>query len=286
MLLFGLGRGLASASSEVVIGHATGAPPLIRDYHLSLVGARVVCMTELTVPEAAEHLSVHQSRVRELLQAGTLTGRRVGRQWLIDAGDLDRHRELILGGATSRAMSARTAWAAGALVDGQDTAWLASSERSRLQSRLLRNADEVATFRRWLSSRQTGTERLRIAEDDIAALLQEEGVVATGISAARAHGVGLSAAGEADAYVTEAVAGRLKKAYFLVGSERGNLLLRTVDGTWHTDTAVPRDGMLVTTRLMTAVDLLDARNARSTTAGRELLRDALCSLIGSSTDRS
>ena len=44
--------------------------------------------------------------------------------------------------------------------------------------------------------------------------------------------------------------------------------------------------MLVTTRLMTAVDLLDVGDARSTTAGRELLRDALCSLICSSTDCS
>jgi excisionase family DNA binding protein len=222
-------------------------------------------MTELTVPEAAEHLSVHQSRVRELLQAGTLTGRRVGRQWVIDADDLDRHRDLVRGGATSRAMSPRTAWAAGALVDGQDTAWLASSEKSRLRSRLLRHVDEVATFRRWLSARQSSTERFRIAESDITALLEENGVVATGISAAHVYGVRLSAVGEGD---------------------RGNLLLRTVDGTWHTDTAVARDGMLITTRLMTAVDLLDSADTRSVSAGRELLRDALHNLTVSGTDRS
>ncbi len=243
-------------------------------------------MTELTVPEAAEHLSVHQSRVRELIQAGTLTGRRVGRQWLIDANDLDHHRELIRGGATSRAMSARTAWAAGALLDGQHTEWLASSERSRLRSRLLRHSDEVATFRRWLSARQSGTARFRIAASDIAALLAEKGVVASGVSAAHAHGARLSAAGEADAYVTAALAKKLKKEYFLVASERGNLLLRSVDGAWHTDTAVQREGMLVTTRLMTAVDLLDATDVRSATAGRELLRDALGSLAVTTARRS
>lgn len=235
-------------------------------------------MSELTVPEAAEHLSVHQSRVRELLHAGTLIGRRVGRQWVIRTDDLDRHRELVRGGATSRAMSARTAWAAGALLDGQHTEWLASSERSRLRARLTEHAEEVVTFRRWLSTRQTGTVRLRIADADIAALLGEPGVVATAISAAHSHGLRLSAVGEAEAYVTAAVAKKLTKAYFLIASERGNLLLRTVDGTWHADTAVEHDGRLVTNRLMTAVDLLDSFDARSATAGRELLRQALQSL--------
>jgi hypothetical protein len=210
----------------------------------------------------------------------------VGRQWVIDADDLDRHRDLVRGGATSRAMSARTAWAAGALVDGRDTAWLASSEKSRLRSRLVRHADEVATFRRWLSSRQSRTDRFRIAESDIAALLEENGVVATGISAAHVYGARLSAVGEADAYVSAAVASKLKRKYFLVASDRGNLLLRTVDGSWHTDTAEARDGTLITTRLMTAVDLLDAADTRSNSAGGELLRDALHSLAVSGTDRS
>lgn len=263
---------------EVLIGHAPSTRHYDLGYHFSLFDARVVFMSELTVPEAAEHLSVHQSRVRELLHAGTLTGRRVGRQWLISADEVDRHRELVRGGATSRAMSARTAWAAGALVDGQDTDWLASSERSRLKARLQRHAEEVVTFRRWLSSRQTSTQRFRIADADIAAFLQEQNVVATGISSAHSHGVRLSAAGEAEAYVTAAVAKQLTKKYFLVASGRGNLLLRTVDGTWHTDTAVQRDGRFATTRLMTAVDLLDSTDARSATAGRELLRDAVRSL--------
>jgi excisionase family DNA binding protein len=235
-------------------------------------------MHELTVPEAAEHLGVHQSRVRELLHAGTLTGRRIGRHWLIRTDDLDRHRELVRGGATSRAMSTRTAWAAGALLDGQQTGWLASSERSRLKTRLVEHSTETMTFRRWLSARQTGAQRLRIADSDIAALLQERGVVATGISATHSYGLRLSAVGEAEAYVSTDVAKKLTKAYFLIASERGNLLLRTVDGTWHTDTAVQHDGLLVANRLMTSVDLLDSSDARTAAAGNELLHDALRSL--------
>lgn len=240
----------------------------------------------MTVPEAAEHLGVHPSRVRELLHAKTLAGRRVGRQWLIKVDDLDCHRELIRSGATSRAMSARTAWAAGALLDGQHTAWLASSERSRLKSRILQHREEVATFRRWLAARQARVERFRIADADVGALLEEEGVVATGISAVGAYGARLSAVGEADAYVTATVATALKEKYFLVASDRGNLLLRTVDGTWHTDTAVRRDGTSMTTRLMTAIDLLDGTDTRSATAGRALLRKALQGITGEEASRS
>lgn len=235
-------------------------------------------MSELTVPEAAEHLNVHQTRVRELLRAGTVVGRRVGRQWLIDLDELDRHRDLVRGGAKSRAMSTRSAWAAGALLDGQETGWLSSSERSRLKARLRRHADEVATFRRWLAARQVAVERFRLGDQDVAALLGERGVVATGISAARSHGQKLSAADEAEAYVTHAAARTLTRKYFLVASDRGNLLLRLVQGSWHTDTAVQRESLLVTTRLMTAVDLLDSNDARSTSAGRHLLRDALRAL--------
>ena len=105
-----------------------------------------------------------------------------------------------------------------------------------------------------------------------------QGVVATGISAARSHGLPLSVAGDAEAYVTAAVAKKLTEQYFLVASERGNLLLRTVGGTWHTDTAVQRHELLVATRLITAVDLLGSTDVRSATAGRELLLGALRSL--------
>lgn len=277
---------MSSGASSVLIGHAAGTACRTMCYHFHLFYTRVVYVTELTVPEAAEHLSVHQTRVRELLQAGTLTGRRVGRQWLIDIDVLDRHRELIRGGATSRAMSARIAWAAGALLDGQETSWLASSERSRLRSRLLRHTREVTTFQRWLSARQVGTERVRIAEADIATLLQARDVVSTGISAAAAHGTRLSAAGEADAYVTASLAKRLTKKYFLVGSDRGNLLLRVVDGDWHLDTSTVGGEGRVTTRLMTAVDLLEGGDARSTTAGRTLLNEALDDLTSSDSGRT
>ncbi|MDP9225035.1 MAG: helix-turn-helix domain-containing protein [Actinomycetota bacterium] len=246
-----------------------------KNYHFSVVFAIVVYVSELTVREAAEHLQVHQSRVRGLLSAGTLAGRRIGNQWLIELHDLERHRDLIRGGATSRAMSTRTAWAAGALLDGQNTRWLATSERARLAQRLLRHTNALQSFRRWLLTRQTSAALYRIADSDIEALLNEAGVVATGVSAARAYDLGVGAIAEADVYVTDDVARQLIKKYFLVRSERGNLTLRTVSGSWHTDTAVVRGRTLVTTRLLAAVDLLDQDDTRAANAGRRLLQDTL-----------
>lgn len=43
----------------------------------------------LTTPQAADRLGLTASRVRQLLRAGILTGRRVGRDWLIDRTAVD-----------------------------------------------------------------------------------------------------------------------------------------------------------------------------------------------------
>jgi excisionase family DNA binding protein len=234
-------------------------------------------MTEVTVREAAEQLGVHQSRVRALLSAGTLHGRRVGSQWLISVDDVDLRKALIGGGAKSRAMSARTAWAAAALADGGQATWITASERSRLRSRLLRHGSDsaLATYQRWLMSRQASITCYRLADVDLAELLRTEGVVATGLTAARAYELGLGTSGQADIYATADLARRLVKDFFLIASDQGNLTVRVVDGTWHLDTARLVNGQLVTPRLITAVDLLDQHDARSTATGRDLLATTL-----------
>ena len=236
-------------------------------------------MVELTVREAAAHLQVHQSRVRGLLRAGTLAGRRVGHLWVIDLDELDRHRDLVRGGGTSRAMSPRVAWAAGALVDGQPTPWLTSSERARLAARLRAHNGEVRPFQRWLGRRQLDVTRYRVADADVGPFLAEAGVVATGVSAAAAYRLGLGAVNEAEAYVTAAVAERLVDTYVLVASDRGNLTLRTVAGSWHVDTRVESTGLDVAPRLMVAVDLLDRRDTRTTAAGHRLLTTTLVEYV-------
>ncbi len=226
----------------------------------------------MTVTEAAARLAVRPSRVRALIGSGALEGRRVGSQWVVSAQDLERREELVGAGARSRAMSARTAWAAADLLDGGKASWLTTSERSRLRSRLTHRAGAGwQTYSRWLRSRHTAATRYRIADRDIAELLSADGVVAAGASAASAHGLGLSAAGRADVYADATACARLVDEFFLIRSATGNLVVRTVDGDWHRRTSRDREGRAVAPRLMVAADLLDTDDARSRTAGRDLL---------------
>lgn len=242
-------------------------------------------MSEVTVREAAERLNVDVSRVRQLLSAGTLEGRRLGRQWLVSATDLDRHQALTSSGVRSRAFSVRVAWAAAALLDGGDAEWLTSGERSRLLARLA-DAEGTTVFQRWLRRRHEGVTRYRVADADVASLLQEEGIVATGLSAARQYGQALGAANDAEAYVTADVLGQLVRDYVLVATARGNLLLHRVDGDWHRRSGGDQAGARVAPRLMTAVDLLDAGDARATAAGRALLAEVVGQLRSARPPRS
>lgn len=233
-------------------------------------------VTEVSIREAAERLAVHPSRVRALVSAGQLTGRRVGSQWVVDLAALDRRQEIVGAGATSRALSTRVAWAAAALLDGVQTDWLTTSERARLRSRLrAHDAGEWQTYSRWLTSRQTSAARYRIAEDDMDVLLATDGVVATGASAARAYRLGLGTSGQVEVYADTALADRLIRDFFLVRSERGNALIRTVDGDWHRRTSGSAAGQTVAARLMVAADLIDTEDARSRATGTNLLNTVL-----------
>lgn len=233
-------------------------------------------VADVSVSEAARRLAVHPSRVRSLIATGQLQARRIGAQWVVDDADLEERKGFVAAGATSRAMSTRVAWAAAALLDGDDADWLATSERSRLRARLrAHEVEDWQTYRRWLGSRQTAVTRFRVADSDVQVLLAREGVVAAGLSAAGAYQLGLGTSGQADAYVSPAVLADLVEDFFLIESAVGKLTLRTVDGDWHLRTAQYRRGECVAARLMVAVDLLDAGDARSHEAGRELLQAAL-----------
>ena len=139
-------------------------------------------MGELSVREAAQRLDVNQARVRALLQAGRLGGRRIGSQWVVEA-DAVRRRLDVAASDRARPLSVRSAWCAAALLDLQQVPWLTTSERSRLRARLSKHpATDVPTYRWWMQKRGS-TVRYRIAEADITELLTTRGVVAGGISA-------------------------------------------------------------------------------------------------------
>lgn len=225
----------------------------------------------MTVRDAAALLGVDPSRVRALLRSGALAGQRFGSQWMVRQDAVERRAELVGAGARSRALSARTAWAAADILDGGKAAWLTTSERARLRARLASHAaGGWRTYARWLSSRQTAATRYRIADRDVAGLLADDGIVATGASAA-AHALGLGSAGQSEVYADSATERRLAEDWFLIRSDTGNLLVRAVAGDWHRRTGSIVDGRAVAARLMVAADLLDADDARSRAAGENLL---------------
>ncbi|NLG20874.1 MAG: excisionase family DNA-binding protein [Actinomycetales bacterium] len=229
---------------------------------------------EVTTREAASVLGVTQGRVRALIAAGTLRARRVGTQWLIDADSVDHQAALSAARATGRTMATRVAWAVGDLLDGGSAAWLSSAERSRLRKRI-GTARRSEVLQRWLASRASRVLRFHVGESDLEALLSDEAVVRTGVSAALAHGVGLSSGGDGAAYVTREAADRLASQFFLIEARSGNLTLRLVDHDLHLRSARTVDNHRVAPRVIVGVDLADDSDVRTSGAGRELLESAL-----------
>jgi excisionase family DNA binding protein len=228
-----------------------------------------VYVAELSVSEAADRLGVTQARVRSLLASGRLVGRRAGSLWLVDSDAVAQRVETVAT-AKGRPFSTRIAWTAAALLDGQETTWLSTSERSRLRTRL--RQQDAQTYRWWMQARASTT-RYRIADTDIAELFTTPGVVLGGISAASHYGLGLGHGNEAEIY-TDA-ADRLVDEFFLVASARGNLVLHSDITGWHHKTAHPADGVSVAPRLVVAADLLDSDDTRSRSAGERLLKQVL-----------
>lgn len=232
-----------------------------------------------SVQETAKRLGVTGARVRHLLASGRLGGQKVGSQWVVD-GQVAAQWSELAEGARSRPLSTQNAWSSAALLDGQSTAWLSTSERSRLRSRW-RRADiadpaTVTTVRWWMQTRAVA-HRYRIASGDIEELLHLQGVVAGGISAAHGYGIGLSHSNEAEIYVGSGTAEALRDEFFLSRSQQGNLVMHVVADTkdWHLRTARNQDGRCTVPRLIAATDLLDSTDTRSRTAGVELLSSSL-----------
>lgn len=240
--------------------------------HITSASDTVVLM--LTTREAAERLNVNQARVRALIASGTLAAQRFGTQWLLDEESVDRQAALTSAGANGRPMSTAIAWAAGDLADGGQAAWIGASDRSRLRRRL-DAVTNVAVVRKWLRSRSEGVTRFRIGEGDIDDLLGAEDVVATGLSAADAYGLGLGTGGSAHAYVSQDIADRLEREFFLIRSAIGNLTLRVTTDELHLQSSRQVGDRLFASRLVVGVDLADDLDARTQSAGRGLIGGVL-----------
>jgi excisionase family DNA binding protein len=217
-------------------------------------------MNSLSVAAVAERLEVSPRRVRQLLSAGELVGVRVGRDWVIDGDEIERHR---IPRRPGRPWKPESAWAILAAENGDEPAG-SPVERSRARRRL--SGHGLVALADRLRAR-SNPRRFYGHPAALERLALEPGVVLGGVSAAAAHGADLVGGDLLEAYVPSRRLAALVRRYGLEAApERHNLVLRIVD-----DAVWPfASDVKVAPRPVVAVDLLDAADERSRRAGREL----------------
>lgn len=212
----------------------------------------------LSVSEFADAAGMSVARARQLSAGGQVRAEKVGSQWVIADGEVNRWKAL-----PSRPMSERVAWAAAAMADGLPADWLESSERSRLRKRLgslVESSDPVSQVRAWLRSRGDGSwwHADRESLPDLA-----ERVCLSGVANPAA---GLSSGGLVEGYVLPGVMESLVEEFWLVPAEPGSgeVVVRVSS---FVQEHVPR--------LMVAADLADHRRSREVAAAERLVGEVL-----------
>lgn len=219
----------------------------------------------LSIPEAAEELGLHPSRVRALAAQGTLPAIKIGNRWAVDRVAVARRLQGEHG--AGRPFEPRNAWAVLFLASGDQPDWLAPKELWRLR-RALRLEGLNALVPRL--ERRAERRIFRVHPGELTHLLDDPHLVRSGISAVGSYDVDLLSGAEGDGYVRESHLGKFQRAHALepAGIGDGNVLLRVVPSSaWHLDA---HEG--VAPPAAVALDLLEAADARSQRAGARLLK--------------
>jgi excisionase family DNA binding protein len=221
----------------------------------------------MTTRDASERLRITQVSVRQLIKTGQLTPvGTAGRTLLIDRSSVERLA--AAGTRRGRAWTAKTAWAALALLSGQNPAWIPSSEKSRLKSRLRGlDADAVAI----LARNKDRIFRYRATPDGLTAL--NDHLIATGASAIRdeatADTFGMSGGGGiAEGYAMAGDAPALADAFGLIEDPEGNAIIHEVE------LAEPFEGGQTPVAAI-AVDLMGSLATRERSAGQRFINEIL-----------
>lgn len=217
----------------------------------------------LPVADAAKLLNVSQRRVRQMLAAGALSGRRLGSVWLVDeasARDVARRRR-----AAGRPMSVENAWKAMVLASGCDLPRGHGADRARLR-RLLDMRGGLGPLLSAFGQRGDPV-RLRAHPGVLSRLAGNDAVVLSGASAALHYGLDLVAANDLEGYTRVGALDRLEQKYALERDAYGNVLLRLVpDDVW-----IPAGKHAPLAAV--AVDLVESRDPRSRELGLQLIED-------------
>ena len=227
---------------------------------------------EVVVAEAAERLGVDRSRVRQLLNAGDLQGRRVGRDWLVSAEDVARLQGQRR--RPGRPLGPLRAWGLLDLLAGGPASWLSYSARSQVRASMSRLQDVDAD--RWRSMLRGRSRVVRVVAHpaSIPRLLARPEVHVAGVNEAVRRGFDLVALGSQrdEAYVPGQEWPALKKSLALRDAgpgESANLVVRIPERVW------PFESSGGVSDAALAADLLEAAEPRAVSAGERRLSKLL-----------
>ncbi|MET4143814.1 DNA-binding protein [Arthrobacter sp. UYCo732] len=224
-------------------------------------------MDPLTVMAAAERLGRSKMSVHRLITSGQLsvTGR-AGKSLLIEPNSVERLASS--GTRHGRAWTAKTAWAALALLSGQNPTWISASEKSRLKKRLSTlDAKAVCV----LARNKDRTLRYRATPDALLAL--SDYLIFSGATAMRdestAETFGLTGgSGIAEGYVMAGDAQALANSFGLVEDPEGNAIIHEVElEEPFTEGRAPVAAV--------AVDLMGSLATRERSAGQRVINELL-----------
>jgi hypothetical protein len=221
----------------------------------------------LTVTEVAETLGITRASVHDLLRSGQLTtSGRTAHSLLIDRSSVERLA--ATGTRRGRAWTARIAWAALAMLSGQNPTWISASEKSRLKKRLSTLDARTVSV---LARNKDRTFRYRATPDALVAL--SDYLIASGATAMRdestAETFGMTGGtGIAEGYVMAGDAQALADSFGLVEDPEGNAIVHEVE--LKEPFAEGRAPVAAV-----AVDLMGSLATRERSAGRRVIEELL-----------
>lgn len=224
---------------------------------------------DITIRDAAQRLNVSEPRVRQLLRAGDLRGRRLGRAWLIDADDVARLQSQRR--PSGRPLGPKRAWALIDLMSGGKAPWLSYSERSQVRG-LARSLDpQDADQWRGILRGRTELRPVQAHPAAVDRLARSDGALLTGPAEAMRRGFDLVASGRqrTEIYLHLDEWDSLEHSLALRPSHEGNLLIRHPMVVW------PFDGRETVPDAAIAADLLNSPEPRVVRAGELVLNELL-----------
>lgn len=219
----------------------------------------------LSVGEAAQALNLDPSRVRALASSEQLPALKVGNRWVIDAAGVAAHARRPR--RAGRPISPANAWALLFFASGLNPDWVGPQARSRLR-RALRLEGLAPDLWHRLRTRAR-SQGFAAHPGEIPYLLEDDDLVASGVSAGASFDLDLVSGAEAEGYISSDRLDDFCERHALQAAqseERANARLRVVPAeAWRLEGPVAPAAAV-------ALDLVEDSDPRSQAAGEALLK--------------